>query len=45
MQEIQKAKSPIILIGSGANRKRVSKYLTQFIKKYNIPFFSSQMGK
>lgn len=45
IQEIQKAKSPIILIGSGANRKRVSKYLTQFIKKYNIPFFSSQMGK
>lgn len=45
VSEMQNATSPVILIGSGANRKRVSKYLTQFIKKYNIPFFSSQMGK
>lgn len=45
VSEMQNAKSPVILIGSGANRKRVSKYLTEFIKKYNIPFFSSQMGK
>ena len=45
IEEISKAKSPIILIGSWANRKRVSKYLTQFIEKYNIPFFCSQMGK
>jgi len=45
IKEITTAKSPIILIWSGANRKRVSKYLTQFIKQYNIPFFSSQMGK
>lgn len=45
IEEITNAKSPIILIGSWANRKRVSKYLTQFIKQYNIPFFSSQMGK
>lgn len=45
ISEMQNATSPVILIGSGANRKRVSKYLTQFIKKYNIPFFSSQMGK
>ena len=43
--EIAQAKSPIILIWAGANRKRVSKYLTKFIEKYNIPFFSSQMGK
>ncbi len=39
------ARRPIILIGAGANRKRISKYLTSFIKKYNIPFFESQMGK
>ena len=43
--ELEKAKSPIILIGAGANRKQISKYLTEFIKKYHIPFFSSQMGK
>lgn len=45
IQEITKAKSPIILIWSWANRKRVSKYLTEFIQKHNIPFFSSQMWK
>jgi len=45
INEMTNAKSPVILIGSWANRKRVSKYLTQFIKQYNIPFFSSQMGK
>ena len=43
IQEIQKAKSPIILVGAGANRKRVTKYLTRFIEKYDIPYFTSQM--
>ena len=43
--ELEKAKSPVILIGSGANRKRVTKYLTKFIEKHNIPYFTSQMGK
>ncbi len=43
--EIEKAKKPIVLIGAGANRKRITKFLTKFIEKYNIPFFASQMGK
>ena len=43
--ELQKAKRPILLIGAGANRKRITKYLTEFITKYHIPFFCSQMGK
>lgn len=43
--EIEKAKTPIILVGSGANRKRITKYLTKFVEKYNIPYFTSQMGK
>ncbi|MDD4151252.1 MAG: acetolactate synthase large subunit [Candidatus Gracilibacteria bacterium] len=43
--KIEKAKCPIILVGAGANRKRISKYLEKFITKNNIPFFSSQMGK
>jgi acetolactate synthase-1/2/3 large subunit len=42
---LQKAKRPIILIGAGANRKRITNYLTKFIQKTNIPFFTSQMGK
>lgn len=42
---LEQAKTPIILIGAGANRKRITKYLTKFIEKYSLPFFSSQMGK
>lgn len=42
---LKNAKKPIILVGAGANRKRVTKYLTKFIEKYNVPFFTSQMGK
>lgn len=45
VQELQKATSPIILVWAGANRKRITKYLTEFITKYNIPFFASQMWK
>lgn len=45
VQELQKAKSPIILVGAWANRKRITKYLTEFITKNNIPFFASQMWK
>ena len=44
-EDMLKAKSPIILIGHGANRKRITKYLTKFIETHNIPFFNSQMGK
>ena len=45
VEMIQKAKSPLILIGAGANRKRVCKMLSQFIDKTSIPFFDTQMGK
>ena len=45
IEELEKAKTPVILIGAGANRKRITTYLTKFIEKYNIPYFTSQMGK
>jgi acetolactate synthase I/II/III large subunit len=45
VSEITRAERPIILIGAGANRKQISKYLTDFITKHHIPFFTSQMGK
>ena len=45
IKELETAKTPIILIGAGANRKRITTYLTKFIEKYNIPYFTSQMGK
>ncbi|PCI25180.1 acetolactate synthase large subunit [Candidatus Peregrinibacteria bacterium] len=42
---IEKAKSPLILVGAGANRKRTKNMLSQFIKKTSIPYFNTQMGK
>lgn len=39
------AKHPLILIGAGANRKLISKTLTELITKTGIPFFTTQMGK
>jgi acetolactate synthase I/II/III large subunit len=45
IEVLENAHHPIILIGAGANRKRVTKYLTKFITQHNIPFFESQMGK
>lgn len=45
ISELEKYSHPLILVWSGANRKRVTKYLTKFIEKYNIPYFTSQMGK
>ncbi|NQU67948.1 MAG: acetolactate synthase large subunit [Candidatus Marinimicrobia bacterium] len=42
---IENAKMPLLLIGAGANRKRSSKALTQFIEKTGIPFFNTQLGK
>lgn len=45
VQLIEKAKRPLLLIGAAANRKRISKTLTAFVDKTNIPFFTTQMGK
>ncbi|MCX6714224.1 MAG: acetolactate synthase large subunit [Candidatus Uhrbacteria bacterium] len=42
---IQNAKSPLLLIGAGANRKLTAKMLREFIDKTGIPFFDTQMGK
>ncbi len=45
VEMIEKAKSPLILIGAGANRKLTSKMLKELIDKTGIPFFDTQMGK
>jgi len=42
---IEAAKSPLILVGAGANRNLISKMLSQFIDESGIPFFNTQMGK
>jgi len=45
VKKIEQAKRPMILVGAWANRKRITKHLWCFVKKHNIPFFTSQMGK
>jgi acetolactate synthase-1/2/3 large subunit len=42
---IENSKTPLILIGAGANRKRTQKALEALIDKTGIPFFNTQMGK
>ena len=45
VEALQKAKYPLLLIGAGANRKQTAKMLRDFVDKFQIPFFSTQMGK
>jgi len=42
---IRKAKHPLLLVGAGANRKRIIYALENFVEKTGIPFFNTQMGK
>lgn len=42
---IEESQRPLLLIGAGANRTRVSEALGMFVEKTGIPFFSTQMGK
>jgi acetolactate synthase-1/2/3 large subunit len=43
--KIEAAKSPILVIGAGANRKMTSRMLLQLVEKTGIPFVTSQLGK
>lgn len=42
---IAAAKSPVLLVGAGANRKLTCKMLRKFVEKTNIHFVTTQMGK
>ncbi|MFQ3249211.1 acetolactate synthase large subunit [Glaciecola sp.] len=42
---IENAKSPVLLIGAGANRKLTAKMLQEFVDKTGIPYITTQMGK
>ncbi len=42
---IEAAKSPVLLIGAGANRKLTAKMLKEFVDKTGIPYITTQMGK
>jgi len=39
------ARSPLLVVGSGANRTRACHQLQEFVEKYRIPFITTQMGK
>lgn len=45
VEKLQAARSPILVIGAGANRKMTAKVLKQLIDKTGIPFVTTQMGK
>ena len=45
VEMMNNAKHPLILVGAGANRKRIGKALYKLIDKTGIPFFNTQMGK
>ncbi len=42
---ISEAKNPLLMVGSGANRKRASQALTEFVDTIDMPFVNTQMGK
>jgi acetolactate synthase I/II/III large subunit len=43
--KIEAARSPVLVLGAGANRKMTSRMLLQFIEKTGIPFITTQLGK
>lgn len=44
-KRLEAAKSPVLVIGGGANRTMSSRMLTQFVDKTGIPFVATQLGK
>lgn len=45
LEMLRVAKSPLLLVGAGANRKRTCNMLRKFVAKFGIPFVTTQMGK
>lgn len=42
---IRKAERPLIMLGAAANRPRLAQALSEFVKRVQIPFVNTQMGK
>ena len=42
---LENAKSPVLVIGAGANRTMTGRMLLQFVEKTGIPFLTTQLGK
>jgi acetolactate synthase-1/2/3 large subunit len=45
VEKMEQAKSPVLVIGAGANRKMTGRMLLQFVEKTGIPFVTTQLGK
>src|SRR5690554_692813 len=45
LQALEQARSPILVIGAGANRTVTCRMLRQFVEKTGIPFLTTQLGK
>ena len=45
VESIRESRQPILMVGAGANRKTSSKMLREFVERFGIPFFTTQMGK
>jgi acetolactate synthase-1/2/3 large subunit len=45
VEMIETSRSPVLLVGAGANRKLTAKMLREFVEKTGIPFITTQMGK
>ncbi|MEN9728562.1 MAG: hypothetical protein RL434_2928 [Pseudomonadota bacterium] len=45
IRRLEAARSPILIIGAGANRKTTSRNLLDFIERTRIPFVTTQLGK
>jgi acetolactate synthase-1/2/3 large subunit len=45
VHKIEAAKSPVLVLGAGANRKLTGRMLLQFVEKTGIPFLTTQLGK
>jgi acetolactate synthase-1/2/3 large subunit len=42
---ILKAERPLVMLGAAASRPRLAEFLSDFVKRLQIPFFNTQMGK
>ena len=45
VEMIRDAKTPLLLVGAGANRKLTCNMLRRFVDRLDIPFVTTQMGK
>jgi acetolactate synthase-1/2/3 large subunit len=42
---IRKAERPLVMLGAAASRPRLAEALSAFVRRLQIPFFNTQMGK